>query len=85
MTSLDAAALATASLPALLGAAFAMGALHGLEPGHAKTLMAAFIIAVRGTVGQAIVLGLAAAASHSAIVWVLGLLGAARGNRNNFV
>ncbi|MEQ1714521.1 MAG: hypothetical protein ABL907_00830, partial [Hyphomicrobium sp.] len=27
-----------------------LGALHGLEPGHSKTMMAAFIIAVRGTI-----------------------------------
>ena len=30
--------------------AVVLGALHGLEPGHSKTMMAAFIIAVRGTV-----------------------------------
>ena len=35
-----------------------LGALHGLEPGHSKTMMAAFIVAVRGTVAQAILLAL---------------------------
>ena len=30
--------------------ALLLGALHGLEPGHSKTMMAAFIVAVRGTV-----------------------------------
>ena len=30
-----------------------LGALHGLEPGHSKTMMAAFIISIRGTVRQA--------------------------------
>ena len=34
--------------------AILLGALHGLEPGHSKTMMAAFIVAVRGTVGQAV-------------------------------
>lgn len=29
--------------------AILLGALHGLEPGHSKTMMAAFIVAVRGT------------------------------------
>ena len=29
--------------------AILLGALHGLEPGHSKTMMAAFIIAIRGT------------------------------------
>ncbi len=37
-----------------------LGALHGLEPGHSKTMMAAFIVAIRGTVSQAIILVLAA-------------------------
>ena len=37
--------------------AILLGALHGLEPGHSKTMMAAFIIAVRGTVMQAVLLG----------------------------
>jgi nickel/cobalt exporter len=55
--------------------AILLGALHGLEPGHSKTMMAAFIIAVRGTVGQAVLLGLAATASHTAIVWIAALTG----------
>ena len=55
--------------------AILLGALHGLEPGHSKTMMAAFIIAVRGTVGQAILLGLAATVSHTLIVWLVALLG----------
>ena len=48
-----------------------LGALHGLEPGHSKTMMAAFIIAVRGTIAQAVLLGLCAAFSHSLIIWLL--------------
>jgi nickel/cobalt transporter (NicO) family protein len=55
--------------------AILLGALHGLEPGHSKTMMAAFIIAIRGTVAQAILLGLAATFSHTAIVWVIALGG----------
>lgn len=55
--------------------AILLGALHGLEPGHSKTMMAAFIIAIRGTVGQAVLLGLSAAISHTAIVWVVALGG----------
>jgi nickel/cobalt exporter len=55
--------------------AILLGALHGLEPGHSKTMMAAFIIAIRGTVPQAVLLGLSAAASHTAIVWVVALAG----------
>jgi nickel/cobalt exporter len=55
--------------------AILLGALHGLEPGHSKTMMAAFIIAVRGTVRQAVLLGLAATMSHTAVVWIVALGG----------
>ncbi len=55
--------------------AILLGALHGLEPGHSKTMMAAFIIAIRGTVAQAVMLGLAATLSHTAVVWVVALTG----------
>jgi nickel/cobalt transporter (NicO) family protein len=55
--------------------AILLGALHGLEPGHSKTMMAAFIIAVRGTLSQAVLLGLAATLSHTAVVWAIALIG----------
>jgi nickel/cobalt exporter len=61
--------------------AVALGALHGLEPGHSKTMMAAFIVAVRGTVAQAALLGLAATISHTAIVWIVALAGMYLGSR----
>lgn len=51
--------------------AIVLGALHGLEPGHSKTMMAAFIIAIRGTILQAVLLGVSAAISHSLIIWLL--------------
>jgi nickel/cobalt exporter len=55
--------------------AILLGALHGLEPGHSKTMMAAFIVAIRGTVFQATLLGLSATISHTAVVWAIALLG----------
>jgi nickel/cobalt transporter (NicO) family protein len=55
--------------------AILLGALHGLEPGHSKTMMAAFIVAIRGTVAQAILLGASATVSHTAIVWLVALGG----------
>src|SRR6201997_5285973 len=55
--------------------AILLGALHGLEPGHSKTMMAAFIIAIRGTVWQAILLALCATVSHTAIVRIVALGG----------
>jgi ABC-type nickel/cobalt efflux system permease component RcnA len=60
--------------------AIALGALHGLEPGHSKTLMASFIVAVRGTGAQAALLGLSAALSHSAVVWALAAAALMYGN-----
>lgn len=61
--------------------AILLGALHGLEPGHSKTMMAAFIIAIRGTVLQAVLLGLAATISHTAVVWIIALGGMYFGQR----
>ena len=55
--------------------AILLGALHGLEPGHSKTMMAAFIVAIRGTMTQAVLLGLSATLSHTAIVWAVALTG----------
>jgi len=61
--------------------AILLGALHGLEPGHSKTMMAAFIIAIKGTVRQAVMLGLAATVSHTAIVWLIAFGGMYLSNR----
>jgi len=71
----------TASAWLFLPSAIALGALHGLEPGHSKTVMAAFIIAVRGTMAQAVMLGLAATLSHTAVVWAVAMGGLYFGQR----
>lgn len=60
--------------------AILLGALHGLEPGHSKTMMAAFIVAIRGTFWQAALLAITATISHTAIVWILALLALTYGN-----
>jgi nickel/cobalt exporter len=52
-----------------------LGALHGLEPGHSKTMMSAFIIGIRGTVAQAFLLGISSTISHTALIWVLAFVG----------
>ncbi len=62
------------SLWLFIPAAILLGAMHGMEPGHSKTMMAAFIVAIRGTVWQAVLLGLSAAISHSLIIWLLAVL-----------
>lgn len=58
-----------------LPAAVLLGAAHGLEPGHAKSMMAAFIVAIRGSKAQAVLLGVSAALSHSLVVATLAFLG----------
>ena len=63
--------------------AILLGALHGMEPGHSKTMMAAFIIAIRGTVFQAVLLGLSAAFSHSLVIWALAAVALRYGSKWN--
>ncbi len=71
------------SLWLFIPTAILLGALHGLEPGHSKTMMAAFIVAIRGTVWQAVLLGLSAAISHSLIIWILAALALKFGSQWN--
>ena len=49
-------------------AAIALGALHALEPGHAKALTASYLIGIKGTKKDSIVLGLSVALTHSIVV-----------------
>lgn len=63
--------------------AILLGALHGLEPGHSKTMMAAFIVAIRGTVLQAVLLGVSATLSHTAVIWALAAVGMHYGKQFN--
>ncbi len=79
----DLLAHGTANAWLFIPSAILLGALHGLEPGHSKTMMAAFIIAIRGTVMQAVLLGLSATLSHTAIVWVVALIGLQLGSQFN--
>jgi nickel/cobalt exporter len=56
---------------AILAASFALGALHALEPGHGKTIMGAFLVASRGGVRHAMLLGLVVTITHTAVVFLL--------------
>ncbi len=69
--------------PLFILSALLLGALHGLEPGHSKTVMAAFIITVHGTVKQAVLLGLSATLSHTLVVWLVALAGLSLGSHWN--
>lgn len=50
-----------------------LGALHALEPGHGKTLVAAWLVGSRGTAAHAGLLGIVVTASHMAGVYLLGI------------
>lgn len=62
-----------ALLVALL-AAFGLGATHALTPGHGKTVVAAYLVGARGTTRHALFLGLTTTITHTAGVFVLGLM-----------
>jgi nickel/cobalt exporter len=54
--------------------AIGLGALHALEPGHGKTIVAAYLVGSRGTARHAALLGLIVTASHTAGVCALGVI-----------
>jgi ABC-type nickel/cobalt efflux system permease component RcnA len=58
-----------------------LGALHALEPGHAKSLIAAYIVAIRGSAGQAVTLATSAAVGHTIVVWAIAIAALAVGDR----
>src|SRR5690242_21442984 len=64
-----------------LPVAVLLGAMHALEPGHAKSLMAAYIVAIRGTAAQAVVLGISDTVGHTIVVWGLAVAALALGQR----
>jgi ABC-type nickel/cobalt efflux system permease component RcnA len=57
-----------------LAVAVGLGAFHALEPGHGKTLVAAYLVGSRGTVRHAFLLGLIVTAAHTVGVYLLGAL-----------
>ncbi len=54
--------------------AVGLGALHAVSPGHGKTIMAAYLVGTRGTIGQALVLGLTVTITHTIGVLALGVI-----------
>jgi nickel/cobalt exporter len=64
----------TANAWLLLPVAILLGALHALEPGHSKSMMTAFIVAIHGTAAQAALLALSATVAHTMVVWMLAIL-----------
>lgn len=57
-----------------LPVAVALGAFHGLSPGHGKTVVAAYLVGSRGTAWHAFFLGLVVTLTHTAGVFALGFI-----------
>lgn len=53
--------------------AFGLGGAHALEPGHGKTIVAAYLVGSRGTMKHATVLGAVVTFTHTISVFLLGL------------
>lgn len=54
--------------------AIALGALHAFEPGHGKTLIAAYMIGTRGRAMDGVLLGLIVTFTHTFSVILLGVI-----------
>lgn len=57
-----------------LALSFFLGAAHGLEPGHGKTIVAAYLVGTRGTIGNALFLGGVVTLTHTMSIILLGLV-----------
>lgn len=65
----------------LLLAAFLFGSAHAFTPGHGKTLVAAYLVGERGTVGHAIILAVATTVAHTgSVIIIAAVLWSAYGN-----
>lgn len=57
----------------IYGAALALGAAHALEPGHGKTVVAAYLVGSRGRNLDAVILGFVVTLTHSFGIIMLGV------------
>lgn len=57
-----------------LGLAFLLGAGHALSPGHGKTLVAAYLVGSHGRPRHALALGATVTFTHTASVFLIGVL-----------
>jgi nickel/cobalt transporter (NicO) family protein len=51
-----------------------LGGLHAMEPGHGKTLVAAYLVGSRSSIRHVVLLGTVVTASHTASVYLLGIM-----------
>lgn len=63
--------LTLATILVMLAVALAFGAVHALEPGHGKSIVAAYFVGAHGSAWQAGLLGLIVAITHSLGVFVI--------------
>jgi ABC-type nickel/cobalt efflux system permease component RcnA len=56
-----------------VAAAFGLGCMHAMSPGHGKTIVAAYLVGSRGTMKHAGLLGLVVTFTHTFTVFLLGL------------
>ena len=66
--------LTSFSIFGIYTAAFMLGAAHSLEPGHGKTVVAAYLVGSKGRPIDAVILGLVVTFTHSFSIILLGLL-----------
>jgi nickel/cobalt exporter len=66
--------LSPAMVFAALTGALVWGAGHALTPGHGKAIVAAYLVGARSTPMHAVYLGLTVTATHTLMVFALGLL-----------
>src|SRR6476661_8755139 len=56
-----------------IAVAFWLGAMHALEPGHGKTIVAAYLVGSRGNMNHAALLAATVTFTHTISVFLLGL------------
>jgi nickel/cobalt exporter len=56
-----------------LPTAFLLGIAHAIEPGHSKTIVASYLISIKGKVSDAITLGLTVTITHTLIIVLLAI------------
>ncbi len=56
-----------------LGLAFVIGMLHAVQPGHGKTLVAAYLVGTHGKIRHAVLLGLIVTLTHTFSVYIIAL------------
>src|SRR5439155_27278549 len=54
-----------------LPTAFVLGMAHALEPGHGKTLVASYLIGIKGKPRDAVMLGVTVTFTHTVVIFLL--------------